>query len=238
MSNKSLSREEAAELYQDLQKAMGTIKSKKVVGAIHAEAPLSSDLSEAITRGSIPAINPRTIMTFVLLLAIARSVLSGLDFMGVTNVDEAMASGTQISKVQVSLQDGLSRDEVRILTSLDSRRAELEERSKAQQAKEQELSIQQKEIETKLMELKSISQRIGDDRTKTDVKRMAQIEQLANVYGSMGPAEAAALIEQLDISISLELIAKMPEKRIGQILSLMSKEKALEITKLLSSSRK
>jgi flagellar motility protein MotE (MotC chaperone) len=238
MSNKSLSREEAAELYQDLQKAMGSIKSKKVVGPRQVEAPLSADLSEAITRGSIPAINPRAIMTFVLLLAIGRATLTGLDAIGVTSVDEAMASGAPTSKVQVSLQDGLSRDEVRILTSLDSRRAELEERSKAQEVKARELSIQEKEIESKLMELKSIAQRIGDDRTKTDVKRSAQIEQLANVYGSMGPSEAAALIEQLDISISLELIARMPEKRIGQILSLMTKEKALEITKLLSNSRK
>lgn len=239
MSSKSLSREDAAQLYQDLQKAMGTIKSKKVVGAQPVmPEQLSAELNVGIRQSGIPAMNPRTVMTFVLLLAIARSVLTGLDAMGVTSLDNAMASTSSPSKMQVSLNDGLSRDEVRILTSLDSRRAELEERAKAQEAKAQELSNQEKEIAQKLMELKSLSQRLGDDRTKSDVKRTAQIEQLANVYGSMGPAEAAALIEQLDISISLDLISKMPEKRIGQILSLMSKDKALEITKLLSSSRK
>ena len=50
----------------------------------------------------------------------------------------------------------------------------------------------------------------------------------------MNPQEAAQLIEQLDVTIALGLIEKMPEKRIGQILATMKPEKALALTKLLS----
>ena len=41
-------------------------------------------------------------------------------------------------------------------------------------------------------------------------------------------------MEQLDVTIALSLIERMPEKRIGQILALMSPERALSITRMLS----
>ena len=72
------------------------------------------------------------------------------------------------------------------------------------------------------------------DREKNDKKRSTQLEQLSNVYGSMDPKEAATLIEQLDVTIALSLLERMPEKRIGQILALMNPQRALVITRMLS----
>jgi flagellar motility protein MotE (MotC chaperone) len=72
------------------------------------------------------------------------------------------------------------------------------------------------------------------NREKDEKKRSDKLDQLANVYGSMNPPEAAALMEQLDVTIALELIQKMPEKRIAQILALMTPNKALTITRMLS----
>ena len=60
-----------------------------------------------------------------------------------------------------------------------------------------------------------------------------QVEQLAKIYSAMSPEESAKLMEELDITIALELMSKMSEKRIGQILSLMDKEKALKMSKML-----
>ena len=72
------------------------------------------------------------------------------------------------------------------------------------------------------------------EREKSDKKRNTQLDQLANVYGSMNPPEAAHLLEQLDIHVALSLVERMPEKRIGQILALMDASRALELTNLLS----
>ena len=60
-----------------------------------------------------------------------------------------------------------------------------------------------------------------------------QVEQLAKIYSAMSPEESAKLMEELDITIALGLMSKMSEKRIGQILSLMDKEKALKMSKML-----
>ncbi len=86
----------------------------------------------------------------------------------------------------------------------------------------------------RLSELKELTERLKLDREKGDKQRNTQLDQLANVYGSMNPPEAAHLLEQLDIQVALSLIERMPEKRIGQILSLMNASRALELTNLLS----
>jgi flagellar motility protein MotE (MotC chaperone) len=72
------------------------------------------------------------------------------------------------------------------------------------------------------------------ERQKGERQRDTQLDQLANVYGSMNPPEAAHLLEQLDIQIAQALIERMPEKRIGQILALMNAQRALELTNRLS----
>ena len=87
----------------------------------------------------------------------------------------------------------------------------------------------------RLTELKELSERLKAEREKGEKQRNVQLDQLANVYGSMNPPEAAHLLEQLDINIAHSLIQRMPEKRIGQILSLMNAERALELTNRLSS---
>ena len=82
--------------------------------------------------------------------------------------------------------------------------------------------------------MRDITEKLKLERDKGEKQKQSQLDQLANVYGSMNPPEAAKLLEQLDVQIALSLIERMPEKRIGQILALMNQDKALAITNLLS----
>lgn len=127
-----------------------------------------------------------------------------------------------------------SREEVTVLTALDHRRAELEERAARLDDREEDLQRRDREYLVRQTALKELTDKLQAERGKDDKKRNGQIEQLANVYGSMNPPEAATLIEQLDVQIALELLERMPEKRIGQILALMNRERALTITRMLS----
>lgn len=127
-----------------------------------------------------------------------------------------------------------SKQEVEVLKGLDARRIELEERRKRLEKREEDFALQERELVVRLSELKELTERLKLDREKSDKQRNTQLEQLANVYGSMNPPEAAHLLEQLDIQVALSLIERMPEKRIGQILSLMNASRALELTNLLS----
>jgi flagellar motility protein MotE (MotC chaperone) len=165
----------------------------------------------------------------VAVLGCAKVTLSALVVSGMSQVEEAQAV-----VVRAPAGPKWSKEEVKILTALDARRVELEERSSRLEKREGEFSTRERELAIRMTELKELAERLKLDREKGDKQRNVQLDQLANVYGSMNPPEAAHLLEQLDIQVCLSLIERMPEKRMGQILSLMNPQRALELTNLLS----
>ena len=265
--NKGLSREQAAELYRDLQKAMGSMKSgasaaakpsaspKSKVSGIDAKAIAASisaamkrdDQKESATSASTSFQSEQALpitkgqyaaIVFVLVFAIGRVAISAMEAAGVGSVNMAEAAivttSQNAAKMIPAVMNGVSREEVKILTALDGRRAELEERSKQLDDRQSDIEKRDREFAVRLTQLRELTEKLSNQREQNDKKRSSQLEQLANVYSSMNPPEAAALIEQLDISIAIGLLERMPEKRIGQILALMNSEKALQITRLLS----
>ncbi|MBX7143850.1 MAG: hypothetical protein K1X79_05315 [Oligoflexia bacterium] len=269
---KGMTREQAAELYRDLQKAMAKMKVEKgaapkgaTASGIDAKA-IAASISAAMKRddagerrsvtretmtSEIPDISATPLpvtrgqyaaFVFVIVFAIARVSMSAMEAMGIGQL--SLAEATMKPEVQEApvaravfnpqTAQGLTREEVKVLTSLDARRAELEDRSEKLDQRQTDLDRREREMALRLTQLKELSDRLSSERDKNEKKKSAQLDQLANVYGSMNPPEAAALIEQLDVTIALSLLERMPEKRIGQILALMRPERALSITKMLS----
>lgn len=170
-------------------------------------------------------------VAFVVLFCMAKIAVSALDAVGVGQVEPVQAS--VVAPAPVGPQ--WSKEEVKILTALDHRRAELEERSGRLEQREHEFAARDRDLAVRLTDIKELTERLKIEREKGEKQRNVQLDQLANVYGSMNPPEAAHLLEQLDINIAHSLIQRMPEKRIGQILALMNAERALELTNRLSS---
>ena len=125
-----------------------------------------------------------------------------------------------------------------LLTSLDQRRAELEERKAALDKREQELTAQMQTANEKLAELKGLTAKLNGYRTEKDQKHETRLEQLAEVYGSMAPNQAAPLVGKLDDVTALSLLQRMTGKRMGQILSSMDSDRAIALTKLLTDRKK
>ncbi len=177
----------------------------------------------------------RLAILLVLFFAGSRMIMSGLEYagVGVASVAEAsMSSPMQLAKA--TSQQGYTREEVKVLRSLDARREELQERGEKLDAREEDIERMERAFAAKLTQLRELTAKLEDERGQNDRKRKGRMEQLANVYGSMNPQEASKLMEQLDITIAVELLEVMPEKRIGQILASMTPERALVITRMLS----
>ncbi len=155
--------------------------------------------------------------------------LSALAASGFGHVEEAQAV---VAKAPVGPR--WTKEEAQLLKALDGRRVELEERGARLDKREDTFAIRERELAVRLSELKDLTERLKLDREKSDNQRNTQLDQLANVYGSMNPPEAAQLLQQLDIQVCLSLIERLPEKRMAQILALMNPERALELTNLLS----
>jgi flagellar motility protein MotE (MotC chaperone) len=246
---RGLTRDEAAELYRDLQRTMKQMKrseaaasskggntevAKQIAAAISqgmakdsgaAVAPEprlhSFDLPDTLGAEDIPLPSPgRSSSGFkgeyaaifaVVLFAAFKIVVGALEASGVTAIDVAHASIEMRPAVQRTITaPGLSREEVKVLTALDQRRATLEERSKKLDEREIELDRRDREFAARLTEIRELTNQVQSSRENNERKRNNQLEQLSNVYGSMNPPEAAQLIEQLDITIALGLLERMP----------------------------
>ena len=134
--------------------------------------------------------------------------------------------------------NNISWVEKELLTKLDRRRVELENRKALLDKREARIETKMKLLRERLAELHTISNKIEQSRAEHAHRDEARIEQLANVYGSMPPKEAAPLIANLDDDISIGLLQRMPGKRVGQILSTMTQKRAIELTKILSDRNK
>jgi len=124
--------------------------------------------------------------------------------------------------------------EKQVLTELDTRRVELEKRRQELDRRESEIEAQGQALAERIAELRTLVTKVSQVRKERDNQYEARLEQLANVYGSMAPNEAAPLVGKLDEETSIALLKRMPGKRMGQILSLMEPERAVHLTQVLS----
>ncbi|MDR2337378.1 MAG: hypothetical protein LBE20_01865 [Deltaproteobacteria bacterium] len=140
-----------------------------------------------------------------------------------------------LPKVEILAQQVIDSEhtpaENKILLALDKRRVELENRKQELDKREQELALQDQILATKAKELKTLYTELQTRRAEKDKKALARLEQLAEVYGSIAPEQAAPIIAKLDDETALSLLEHMTGKRMGQILSAMSSERAIELTK-------
>ncbi|MCC6933481.1 MAG: hypothetical protein IT292_09535 [Deltaproteobacteria bacterium] len=125
-------------------------------------------------------------------------------------------------------------DDQELVKFLDSRRVELAEREQVLDKKEKDLRAQEQAISEKMADLKGLTAKLASYRTEKDQKHETRLEQLAEVYGSMAPNQAAPLIAKLDNATALSLLQRMTGKRMGQILSEMPSDRAIELTKSLT----
>ena len=173
------------------------------------------------------------VVVFFLFAKVSFSVFEYSGIFGVPMAQATLAGKSAIARAPFSTQQ-YTDAEVTVLKQLDARRVELEQRDDKLTQKERDIELKEQEFVARLAKIKELTDKLKSTREKNTAKRNNQLEQLSNVYGSMNPNEAAQLIEQLDVTIALALLERMPEKRIGQILSLMSPDRALTITRMLS----
>ncbi len=123
-----------------------------------------------------------------------------------------------------------------LIDAITRRQAELDARERELAAREERLKLFEQDVTAKVASLEEIEKRLQVRSKSASAALDAAGESLAKVYGAMKPGEAAPLLERLDEATVLTIFTKMKEKQIGEILPLMSKEKAITLTQALASS--
>ncbi len=100
--------------------------------------------------------------------------------------------------------------------------------------REQELNALQKDIETKLNDLKDMEVRLQVMLKEADVQKDQKMRHLIDVYSNMKPKQAGQVLETLDERTAARILAGMRGRQAGEILTFVSPEKAAKLSEMLT----
>jgi flagellar motility protein MotE (MotC chaperone) len=135
-------------------------------------------------------------------------------------------------------QPRYTQNELDLLQNLSKRRDELDRREKDLEIKAKVLEVTDKRIADKMNEMKTLQADLSKVLAQYNEKQDMQIKSLVKIYESMKPDEAAAIFNEMDMPILLEVIAKMSERKVAPVLANMSPKKARDVTQELAEKRK
>lgn len=124
-----------------------------------------------------------------------------------------------------------------LLMDLRARRVELDRRERALAERELMLGAMEKRISTRLDELALLQQRLDAASREQRDRGEAGWRGLVRTYEAMRPRDAAAIFNELDLPVLLEVLDRMKETRAAPVLGLMQPDRARQATAELALKR-
>lgn len=135
-----------------------------------------------------------------------------------------------VAERREALPMDFSPAEVEVLQNLAKRRDELDKRAHSLDQREALLTAAETRIEDKVKELEALREEIKGLIGQVDSQEQARLQSLVKIYQTMKPREAAAILEGLEMNVTLDVLEKMQETKSAPILASMNPQKASEIT--------
>lgn len=124
----------------------------------------------------------------------------------------------------------VSASERAILERLQSRRQELEARSREIDIRESLLKAAEKRMEGRVEEVKAVESRISTVNQQKTEADAARFKGLVTMYEGMKPKDAAKVFDRLEMSVLFEIASQIAPRKMSDILGLMSPEAAERLT--------
>jgi flagellar motility protein MotE (MotC chaperone) len=149
-------------------------------------------------------------------------------------VGQAMAqlttAGNSPEKLKSIFDDRLQKERD-LYAALEKRKAELDARESTMKTEAQNLQVLKKEITDKIDALKLLEKQLDGKVETQNTVDIKKYKDLAKIYESAAPAKAGAMMEKLDIKTAAGITMSMKKDRAGLVLSNMTLQKAVDITK-------
>ncbi|WP_424813840.1 MotE family protein [Roseococcus sp. YIM B11640] len=124
-----------------------------------------------------------------------------------------------------------------VLESLRARRAELEARATAMAEREMMAEAMERRLAARLEELKVLQTRLEAEARQRDERGEQGWRQLVRLYEGMRPRDAAAIFDDLDMPVLLQVVDRMREAKAAPVLAAMRPERARILTSELARHR-
>jgi flagellar motility protein MotE (MotC chaperone) len=129
------------------------------------------------------------------------------------------------------------RAERALLEGLRARRTELDAREQAAAAREMVLAAAERRLAQRIEELTALQQRLQAAGRTGSEREEAGWRQLVKLYEGMRPRDAAAIFDELDLPVLIQLVDRMREAKAAPVLGAMKPERARLLTAELARHR-
>lgn len=131
-------------------------------------------------------------------------------------------------------KDSLAVANSKTFIAIQSEKKELQKERERLSESQKRIDMLQSELEEKRLALEKKREEIEKLVSKSDSLDNKKIKELSKIYGAMRPAEAGEIIETLQDELASKIIANIgDERQKGKILSALSNDKAVRISKIL-----
>ncbi len=129
---------------------------------------------------------------------------------------------------------GFTPAEVGILQDLSQRRADLDKRSDDLDHRALLLQALENQVNVKIAKLQELQAKLKVLANEVDTNQQQRLGSLVHIYESMKPADAAQILQQMDMPVLLQLLSRMKDQKTAPILAAMDPVKARAITMALA----
>jgi len=128
----------------------------------------------------------------------------------------------------------LSYSEIRLLQELAERRKILNKREKQLDQREVLLKAAKQRLVEQQEELKKIKVDITKLLNLKDKEESQRINRLVSIYSNMKPKDAATIFNELDMTVLLDVMQIMKERKVAPIIAAMNAKRARQLTQQLA----
>lgn len=155
----------------------------------------------------------------------------------VTPPDAPAMAQTEAPASDDELPQSFTASEVEVLQNLSKRRAELDSYAAQLNERQALISAAEATAEQKIKELEALKAEIQTLIRTVDDQQTSRIQSMVKMYETMKPREAAAILEQLDMSVTLDILERMKEGKSAAVLASMDPARAGTVTVEMSRRR-
>lgn len=134
----------------------------------------------------------------------------------------------------LAAQAGISPNELNILQSLGTRRAELDQREAQINSRGQLIDAADAKLDARITQLQNLKGQIQGLIDQANKTSSADTVRMVKVYESMKPKDAAAVLTAMSDPVRLPIAAGMKDRSLAAILGAMSPDAARDLTEKLS----
>ena len=131
----------------------------------------------------------------------------------------------------------VSAAELQLLQDLRGRRAQLDQRERALSERESILNAAEHQLTSRIADLAALQKRLEQLEADRHAHEEANWAGIVKVYETMKPREAAAIFNDMDMPVLLQVMDRMKDSKAALVLGAMQPDRARSLTAQLAAMR-